>query len=235
MAVTPSGVQRGSHTAASRSSCVMQSTPPTGRDLGSYDKVKARRRLKSNSGTLARGCERQSSPLGCITLITSLRPPFAPSRDEVGASRCLPADHRRMAARIASKQGLLQRAWSAYSHGLESSPILTKGLTSTAGFIVGDVIAQVCFLDLHELPYVLNGKCPTPGSQPGFRCRRPHSHGSPGMRGGRPGSASSGCWCTDHSATCCTTCWTTYAPGPPESDLRYARPDILYVSSMTAV
>ena len=49
-----------------------------------------------------------------------------------------------MAARLAGKQGLVQSLWSAYSRNLETNPILTKGLTSTAGFIVGDVIAQVC-------------------------------------------------------------------------------------------
>ena len=48
-----------------------------------------------------------------------------------------------MATRLAGKQSLLQSLWSAYSRSLETSPILTKGLTSTAGFIVGDVIAQV--------------------------------------------------------------------------------------------
>ena len=36
-----------------------------------------------------------------------------------------------------------QRLWQAYSRSLDSSPVLTKGLTSMCGFVVGDLLAQV--------------------------------------------------------------------------------------------
>lgn len=33
--------------------------------------------------------------------------------------------------------------WQTYTRSLESNPVLTKGLTSMSGFVLGDLLAQV--------------------------------------------------------------------------------------------